>query len=105
MVSGSFCFYSQGEDNTNVRSFENEVKIDQVPALMRALGYYPSEMEIEALMYEIRYDNVLERGKPKDHISFEEFIKCKLESILNSSSINYLFSICEPSPRGKLQRE
>ena len=47
----------------------------QVPNLMRALGYYPSEKEIQNMTYEIytRFEKII--GSEDIYIDFETFIR------------------------------
>lgn len=57
------------------RNYEKEVDIERVPEMMQAVGFYPSEQEIECMINEIKYQNVIETGLPKTKISFEEWVK------------------------------
>ncbi|XP_043250372.1 cilia- and flagella-associated protein 251-like [Colletes gigas] len=65
----------QGENTTATRIVSEKVAIKQIPNLMRAIGYYPSNKEIEILMGEISYKNYAETGKLVEEITFEEFVK------------------------------
>ena len=40
------CVSSQGVDSTSVRAVSTTVPVEQVPDIMRAVGYYPSEEEV-----------------------------------------------------------
>lgn len=37
---------SQGPDSMNTREVSTTVPIDQIPYIMRAIGFYPSEQEV-----------------------------------------------------------
>ncbi|XP_076624821.1 cilia- and flagella-associated protein 251 [Colletes latitarsis] len=65
----------QGENTTATRIVSEKVAIKQIPNLLRAIGYYPSNKEIEILMGEISYKNYAETGKLVEEITFEEFVK------------------------------
>lgn len=43
------CICSQGIDTCDTRKVSTTVPIDQIPDLMRALGFYPSEQEVSSL--------------------------------------------------------
>eukprot|EP00996_Jenningsia_fusiforme_P000574 NODE_150_length_3012_cov_28.944313_g138_i0.p1 GENE.NODE_150_length_3012_cov_28.944313_g138_i0~~NODE_150_length_3012_cov_28.944313_g138_i0.p1 ORF type:complete len:960 (+),score=237.48 NODE_150_length_3012_cov_28.944313_g138_i0:79-2880(+) len=66
---------SQGEETTAKRKIEGKIPFTQVPNLMRALGYYPSEKEIQNMTYEIytRFGKVM--GSEDIYIDFETFIR------------------------------
>eukprot|EP00992_Anisonema_acinus_P016033 TRINITY_DN9988_c0_g1_i4.p2 TRINITY_DN9988_c0_g1~~TRINITY_DN9988_c0_g1_i4.p2 ORF type:complete len:590 (-),score=189.09 TRINITY_DN9988_c0_g1_i4:135-1904(-) len=66
---------SQGEETTAKRKIEGKIPFTQVPNLMRALGYYPSEKEIQNMTYEIytRFGRVI--GAEDIYIDFETFIR------------------------------
>jgi Ca2+-binding EF-hand superfamily protein len=57
------------------RNYEKQVDIDRVPEMMQAIGFYPTEQEIECMVNEIKYQNVIETGVPKTKISFEDWVK------------------------------
>jgi hypothetical protein len=42
---------------------------------MRAMGYYPTEMEVKNMIDEVRYSVLTEEGQHKSHITREDFIK------------------------------
>lgn len=67
---------AQGEETTAKRKIEGEIPFGQVPNLMRALGYYPSDKEIQHMTFEVS----TQFGQPgvsvQDiHINFETFIR------------------------------
>jgi Ca2+-binding EF-hand superfamily protein len=68
---------SQGEDTQETRVFTDRVHIDQIPNLMRALGFYPCEAEIDAMMNEVKFDRTLSTGEVAETIQFHDFMKCK----------------------------
>jgi hypothetical protein len=90
----SFCFvfvgcapFSQGIDSTRPRAISGFIPMTEVVALMRALGYYPTEQQIKEMMNEIQHYRdtttpappATKGGQPlKQQVNLEEFIKCKL---------------------------
>ena len=54
-----FFYYSQirskDEDTTKTRKLDGTVPLDELAFLMRAMGYYPSNMEIHNMTDEVKY--------------------------------------------------
>lgn len=48
---------TQGEDTTNERSTANAVPVAEVPNIMRALGYYPTE-KVDNPPHSVQHDLV-----------------------------------------------
>ena len=46
---------SKKEDTTKTRKLDGTVPIDELPNLMRAMGYYPTEHEVKQMTDEVRY--------------------------------------------------
>lgn len=51
----SFHVSSQGVDTTDTRKVSTKVPLAQVPYIMRALGFYPSEQEVGCRVCKNRY--------------------------------------------------
>eukprot|EP00672_Neobodo_designis_P022771 CAMPEP_0174834912 /NCGR_PEP_ID=MMETSP1114-20130205/5110_1 /TAXON_ID=312471 /ORGANISM="Neobodo designis, Strain CCAP 1951/1" /LENGTH=936 /DNA_ID=CAMNT_0016068841 /DNA_START=182 /DNA_END=2992 /DNA_ORIENTATION=- len=68
---------AQGEETTQKRSIVGVIPFGQVPNLMRALGYYPSDKEIQHMTYEIDTQFGGQPGVIVDDIkiNFETFIR------------------------------
>ncbi|XP_052758996.1 cilia- and flagella-associated protein 251-like [Galleria mellonella] len=66
----------QGTFSPAMRRVKDYIPIDSLPDLMRALGYFPSEYEVENLIVEAKY-KVYQRI-PCTEIDFEEFVKLYL---------------------------
>jgi hypothetical protein len=54
---------SKNENTTKSRKLDNKVPLDQLPNLMRAMGYYPTEMEITNMKNEVKFSTFLDEGK------------------------------------------
>ena len=55
----NYFFYAQlrseGESTTAPRRADGNVPLAEIPNLMRALGFYPSEREVEAMCSEVKH--------------------------------------------------
>ncbi|KAI9330315.1 WD40-repeat-containing domain protein [Obelidium mucronatum] len=65
---------SQGEDAATTRLIQDTVGISEIPSIMQAMGYYPSENEIDNILNEVKYSSLAE-GELVDEISFPDLIK------------------------------
>ena len=51
-----FCqLRAQGEESTDERTIPGEIPIDEIPSLMRAVGFYPSEGQVADMTNEVRH--------------------------------------------------
>ncbi|XP_015177517.1 PREDICTED: WD repeat-containing protein 66-like [Polistes dominula] len=65
----------QGENTMETRKISDVISIKQIPNLMRAVGYFPSNKELENIMCEVAYRNYAETGQLLEEINFEDFVK------------------------------
>ncbi|KAG7208977.1 hypothetical protein KM043_015145 [Ampulex compressa] len=65
----------QGEHTTTTRIVSDKVSTKQIPNLMRAIGYYPSNEELENMLGEVSYRHYAETGQLEEYITFEDFVK------------------------------
>ncbi|KAI9338380.1 WD40-repeat-containing domain protein [Zopfochytrium polystomum] len=65
---------SQGEDATSTRLIQDKVSLHEVPSIMQAMGFYPSEQEIDNLVNEVKYSS-LDAGVLVDSVTFGEIIR------------------------------
>ncbi|OWR40975.1 putative WD repeat domain 66 [Danaus plexippus plexippus] len=63
----------QGTFSPAMRRVKDFIPIDSLSDLMRALGYFPSEYEVENLIIEAKYKVFLK--KPMTEIDFDDFVK------------------------------
>lgn len=73
-----FCYLQlrrQGEDSTDRRESTDTIQIADIPALMRAVGFYPSEQDIHNIIAEVRYSQFTMTGEIVEHVDFNEFVK------------------------------
>ncbi|CAG9095598.1 unnamed protein product [Plutella xylostella] len=66
----------QGTFSPAPRAVRDRIPVDSLPDLMRALGYYPSEFEVDNLLTEARYN--VTRQSPATDVDFEDFVKLYL---------------------------
>ena len=66
---------SQGEDSTAPRRITGTVPLDQIPNLMRALGFYPTEKELQNMCSEVKYSRYTVTGEAVEEIDLDSFVK------------------------------
>mmetsp|Transcript_46828 Transcript_46828/g.61979 ORF Transcript_46828/g.61979 Transcript_46828/m.61979 type:complete len:266 (-) Transcript_46828:3959-4756(-) len=65
---------SKKENTTKTRKLEGRVPVEQLPCLMRAMGYYPTQQEIVNMMNEVRFSTYTTEGEPNLWVRLENFI-------------------------------
>ncbi|KAJ2952482.1 hypothetical protein O0L34_g6800 [Tuta absoluta] len=66
----------QGTFSPAMRRVKDFIPIDSLPDLMRALGFFLTEYEVENMLIEAKYQ--IYNRKPRAEIDFEEFVKLYL---------------------------
>eukprot|EP00794_Sanderia_malayensis_P014238 gene14238-15723_t len=66
---------SQGVDSTDQREVSTLVPISEIPFIMRALGFYPTEQEIDDMLNEVKFSKYVESGTYVTDIGLGDFIK------------------------------
>ncbi|XP_066872236.1 cilia- and flagella-associated protein 251 isoform X6 [Kogia breviceps] len=69
---------SQGIDTMETRKVSEHICLSELPFVMRAIGFYPSEEEIEDMFNEIRFSEYVDTGKLIDKINLPDFFKVYL---------------------------
>ena len=58
---------------------------------MRALGYYPTEQEVEEMINEVKFSTYIDTKTYVDEIDLNDFIKCKLQFIFYHEKLLIIF--------------
>lgn len=67
---------SKKENTTKTRKLEDKkVPVEELPNLMRAMGYYPTEQEVKNIIDEVKYSAFTQLAVPTTHVNIDEFIR------------------------------
>lgn len=66
---------SKGEDTTKTRKLDGKVPITQLGNLMRAMGHYPTNKEIENMKNEVEFSNYTENCEKIDRFDLNTFVR------------------------------
>ncbi|KAJ1093171.1 hypothetical protein NDU88_006278 [Pleurodeles waltl] len=66
---------SQGVDTMEARHVATRIPLKEVPFIMRALGFYPTEQEIEDMLNEVKFSEYVNTGKQVTDISLGELLR------------------------------
>jgi len=66
---------SKDENTTKTRVLDKTVPLAELPNLMRAMGYYPTEQEVSNMMDEVRFSNYSDQGEARESVTMKDFIK------------------------------
>ncbi|KAM5312683.1 cilia- and flagella-associated protein 251 isoform 2-T3 [Glossophaga mutica] len=69
---------SQSIDTMEIRKVSEHIHLSEVPFVMRAIGFYPSEEKIEDMFNEIRFSEYVDSGTMTDKINLPNFLKIYL---------------------------
>jgi len=66
---------SQDESTTKVRILDGMIPVTEIPHLMCALGYFPTQLEIKNMTAEVKYSKFGETGEYVDRIGFDDLVR------------------------------
>jgi len=66
---------SKDEDTTKTRKLDGTVPLSELPNLMRAMGYYPTQKEIENMQNEVKFSEYSDMANAVNHLNLNTFIR------------------------------
>ncbi|NXH46951.1 CF251 protein, partial [Dicaeum eximium] len=66
---------SQGIETLETRQVSTHIPLEEISSVMRAIGFYPSEEEIEEMINEIKFSKYVDTGEEVTKINLDDFIK------------------------------
>ncbi|NWU62668.1 CF251 protein, partial [Pterocles burchelli] len=66
---------SHGIDTLETRQVSTHIPLEEIPSVMRAMGFYPSEEKIEEMINEVKFSEYVDTGEQVTKINFGDFIK------------------------------
>ncbi|NXB19238.1 CF251 protein, partial [Rhagologus leucostigma] len=66
---------SQGIDTMENRQVSTHIPLEEIPSVMRAIGFYPSEEEIEEMINEVKFSKYVDTGEQVTKINLGDFLK------------------------------
>ncbi|NXM01932.1 CF251 protein, partial [Tyrannus savana] len=66
---------SQGMNTLENRQVSTHIPLEEIPSVMRAIGFYPSEEQIEEMINEVKFSKYVDTGEQVTEINLEDFIK------------------------------
>ena len=66
---------SKDEDTTKTRKLNGNVPLTELPNLMRAMGYYPTEMEVNNMNDEVKFSVFSDKGEQIKEVDLDTFIR------------------------------
>lgn len=66
---------AQTEDTTKTRKLNQHVPVEQLPNLMRAMGYYPTDHEVKCMIDEVRQSQMSNEGLATRDVNLDTFVK------------------------------
>jgi Ca2+-binding EF-hand superfamily protein len=65
----------QGINVQETREVSETIPLSEIPSVMRALGYYPTEQEVEEMTNEVKFEHYVETGEYVTGIDLSSFLR------------------------------
>jgi len=66
---------SQDENTTKARVLDGKIPVEEIPYLMCALGYFPTQLEVKNMTNEVKKSKFGETGEDVDRIAFDDLVR------------------------------
>ncbi|NXL28126.1 CF251 protein, partial [Glaucidium brasilianum] len=66
---------SHGIDTLETRQVSTHIPLEEIPSVMRAMGFYPSEEKVEEMINEVKFSKYMDTGEQVTTINLGDFIK------------------------------
>ncbi|XP_075024266.1 cilia- and flagella-associated protein 251 [Calonectris borealis] len=66
---------NHGIDTLETRQVSTHIPLEEIPSVMRAMGFYPSEEKIEEMINEVKFSKYVDTGEQVTKINLGDFIK------------------------------
>ncbi|XP_054248891.1 cilia- and flagella-associated protein 251 [Indicator indicator] len=66
---------NHGVNTLETREVSTHIPLEEMPSVMRAMGFYPSEEKIEEMINEVKFSEYVDTGEQVTKINLEDFIK------------------------------
>ncbi|NXX17943.1 CF251 protein, partial [Podargus strigoides] len=66
---------SHGINTLETRQVSTHIPLEEVPSIMRAMGFYPSEEKVEEMINEVKFSKYVDTGEQVTDINLGDFIK------------------------------
>lgn len=100
---------SQDEDTTKARNLDGTIPVEEIPHLMCALGYFPTQLEITNMTNEVKYSKFGEQGEYVNRVAFNDLVKLYVNHrpvfAVGPEQIKHAFEAMKRHEPGKLSRE
>jgi len=100
---------SQDEETTRARNLDGTIPVEEIPHLMCALSYFPTQLEIKNMTNEVKYSKFGDTGDYVNRIGFDDLVKLFVNHrpvfTVGPEQIRHAFEAMKRREPGPLSRE